>query len=49
MADNVERIDMRINNETRHVRVVSTLESGTCKYWVVIVCLFVAIVVVAMI
>lgn len=47
LAGDVERVDMRINNETRHVRTVSSLESSTCGYWVVIVCLFVAIVIVA--
>lgn len=48
LAEDVERVDIGIGNETRHVRTVSALESSTCGYWVVIICLFVAIVVVAL-
>lgn len=48
LADDVERIDIGISNETQHVRTVSSLESSTCGYWVVIMCLFFAIVVVAL-
>lgn len=49
IAIDVERIDSRLSSETRHVRNVSELESSTFTYWVIIILLFVAIIVVAII
>lgn len=49
LADNIERTDMRINSETRNVRIVSRGESSTCGYWITIVILFIAILIVALV
>jgi len=46
LAVDMERTDMRINSETRHVGVVVRKDS-TWGYWLTIILLFVAIVVVA--
>lgn len=49
LTNDVERVDSRLNSETRHVGIVSNLESSTRGYWIVIISLFVAIVIVAII
>lgn len=46
LADDMERTDMRINSETRHVGVV-TQKDSTWGYWLTIIILFVAIVIIA--
>lgn len=46
LAVDMERTDMRVNSETRHVGVVSRNDS-TWGYWLTIILLFVAIIVVA--
>lgn len=46
LAVDMERTDARVNSETRHVGVVARKDS-TWGYWLTIILLFVAIVVVA--
>lgn len=48
LAVDMERTDMRINSETRHVGVV-TRKDSTWGYWLTIILLFFAIIIVAFI
>lgn len=46
LAVDMERTDLRVNSETRHVGVV-TRKDSTWGYWLTIIILFVAIIIIA--
>ncbi|XP_073840110.1 syntaxin 8 [Musca autumnalis] len=48
LANNIERVDTGVNRETRSISLINRSDSNTCGYWIVIIVLFVAIVIVAL-
>ncbi|KAJ8318009.1 hypothetical protein KUTeg_003100 [Tegillarca granosa] len=48
ITDHVDRTGERLIKETRHIRIVDR-KSNTCCYWIVMVVLFIAILVVAVV
>ncbi|XP_005178882.1 syntaxin-8 [Musca domestica] len=48
LANTIERVDTGVNRETRSISLINRSDSNTCGYWVVIIVLFVAIVIVAL-
>ncbi|XP_061395942.1 syntaxin-8 [Musca vetustissima] len=48
LANTIERVDTGVNRETRSISLINRSDSNTCGYWIVIIVLFVAIVIVAL-
>lgn len=47
LAVTMDSTDARVNSETRFIGIVTQTDS-TCRYWVIIISLFVAILIVAL-
>lgn len=48
LGDHIDRTDARLSNETQQIGVVDRKDK-TCVYWVTIILLFIAIVIVAIV
>lgn len=48
LANTMERVDSRVNVETGHIGQISR-QDNTCGYWITILILFIAIVIVSVV